>query len=393
MLYLLLLARRFLFRKKASTAIASTAVAATIFLSIFNTAIFTGVRQGIIEEIADFQIGHIAISNEKGLISSQDSNRINALLRLNPLVVGGTGRLTTSSDINFTGTPGIREHYRVSTFGVDPGLESTASSISEAVSEGNFIQHKNEIVIGSDILEKAGAEIGSVVTLQVNRGPDAVAKRFLIVGVSEVEGFQGFSTNAIIHISTLREMMGLDTRDSTSYLVRLTDSSRSVEVAESLQVQLPKLKVETLEENIKDFITTFNQLIAFINLIGYVGMVAAALGIIVILMMMVSGKTRDIGLLRAVGIKKRNIIILFILNGAIIGFLGAISGGIAGSIMMLYLQHNPVAFFGGISPVITFGVGKLAMPMLLGFTISILSSIYPAWKASKYLPAEAMRYF
>ena len=194
--------------------------------------------------------------------------------------------------------------------------------------------------------------------------------------------------------------MGLDS-ESSHFIIRLSDESKSVEVAEWLDGRLRKLysgddakfTVEPLEVNVKGLITTFDQLIAFINLIGFVGMTAAALGIIVILIMMVSGKTRDIGLLRAIGVKKRSIVVLFVLNGAIIGLLGALAGGGLGTIAIVYLQYNPIEFFGGVAPVISFDPLQLLQPMLLGFSISVLSSIYPAWKASRYVPAEAMRYF
>ena len=398
--YILLLARRFLFKKKGSTLIASTAVAATIFLSIFTGVIFTGVKAGFIEEIADYQIGHVLIYNDRGLISTEDTHKISLLLKTNPLVVEGTPRLTTNTDINFTVSKGTPKHFGISTFGIDPNLEQKASKIATAVTQGSFIKYPTDIVLGSEIMSKAGAEIGSIVTLKVSRGGIDLTRKLIIVGVSEMGGFQGFTESAIVHIKTLRDLMGLDS-ESGHFIVRLSDVSRTDDVSEWLYTKLLKLdskddarfRVEPLEVNVKELITTFDQLIAFINLIGFVGMSAAALGIIVVLIMMVSGKTRDIGLLRAIGVKKKNIVLLFILNGAIIGLLGALAGGLGGTIAIIYLQHNPVAFFGGITPIVTFSYTQLLQPMILGFSISVLSSIYPAWKASRYLPAEAMRYF
>ena len=396
------MARRFLFKKKGSTIIASSAVAATIFLSIFTGVIFTGVKLGVIDQIADYQVGHVLISNDKGLISTQETHRISLVTRTNPMVVGGTSRITTSADLKFFGMEGVLEQSRISTFGVDPILEQKASRLSSVVSEGAFIQFQNEIVVGSEILTQAKAKIGSIVEVTVSGlGNDDVTKKFVVVGVSDLGGFSGFSQSAIIHIKTLREMMNLGTGESGSYLVRLSDISNAEEVAEWLKNRLvtsdsddnTELRIEPIEVNTKSFATTFDQLIAFINLIGFVGMGAAALGIIVVLMMMVSGKTRDIGLLRAIGIKRGGIIVLFMLNGAIIGVIGAITGGVVGSIAIVYLHFYPVAFFGGIAPVVALDPTKLLQPMMLGFTISVLSSIYPAWRASRYRPAEAMRYF
>ena len=401
MLFLLLLARRFLFKKRGSTIIASTAVAATIFLSIFTGVIFTGVKLGLIEEISDFQVGHVLISNDKGLIRTEDSRRITLLLNTHPEFVERAPRITTGMDINFTTVGGKLSHNSISTLGVDPILENRTSGLMKAITEGSFIEHETEIVLGSEIMNLANAEIGSIVTVKLSGGNVDVSRRLLVVGISDIGGFPAFSDRAIVHINVIREMMDLDDGDSSFIIVKLNDVSKSPEVADWLQNQMEKIgwdddsriRAEPLEVNVKQLIITFDQLIAFINLIGYIGMAAAALGIIVILIMMVSGKTREIGLLRAIGLKKRNVIMLFILNGAIIGFLGAITGGSVGAIVLLYLQHNPIAFFGGIVPIVIFDPMQLLIPMILGFSISVFSSIYPAWKASKSVPAEAMRYF
>ena len=83
---------------------------------------------------------------------------------------------------------------------------------------------------------------------------------------------------------------------------------------------------------------------------------------------------------------------IFIIDGAIIGVLGSLLGGLISGLAGLYMSLNQVAFAGGLILEITFDANTLLSPLLIGFMLSILASIYPAWKASRYHPTEAMRY-
>ena len=121
-------------------------------------------------------------------------------------------------------------------------------------------------------------------------------------------------------------------------------------------------------------------------------MVASSLGVITILMMMVNSKVREIGILRALGMTDKEIIMLFVIIGAIIGIVGALIGAVGGILLTTYLSNYPFALFSGLIPVITVRLSAFPFPMFIGFIISIFASIYPAWLASRYQPEEAMRY-
>ena len=91
-------------------------------------------------------------------------------------------------------------------------------------------------------------------------------------------------------------------------------------------------------------------------------------------------------------ISKKGIIIIFIFNGIFIGLIGSSIGALASISTVSLLQNFPVAFFGGIVLEVKFDFVSLMTPIILGFTISVIASIYPAWRASKYEPAEAVKY-
>ncbi|MBM3897270.1 MAG: ABC transporter permease [Thaumarchaeota archaeon] len=391
--YLFLLSRKFLFKRKGSTLLASMGIAATIFIIMFNSIVFGGALNGVVKDLSDLRFGHIQITNDKGEITNPDYQIISTLAQ-NPMVLASAPRLTTVSDINFTSLSGVTSRYRVEVVGIDPPLERVASSVFETIIAGSTDVNQHGIILGQNVVEDLGVHIGDFVTIKVvNVFGKPVAKRLMVTGISEHEGFAGFDNSAIIHIREMRKIRSIETRPSTSIIVRLHDEAQAEQVKDWIQARFPKLTVRTIAESGEEVVEGFRQGVEFINLVGYAGTVATAFGIITVLTMMVAGKTRDIGVLRALGIQKRNILLIFILDGAIIGIIGATCGAVLGTATALYFQTTRVALFGGLALHVVFTPEMLYFPVIAGFLIAVLASIYPAWKASTYEPAEAMRYF
>ncbi|MFB3042718.1 MAG: FtsX-like permease family protein, partial [Nitrososphaerales archaeon] len=92
------------------------------------------------------------------------------------------------------------------------------------------------------------------------------------------------------------------------------------------------------------------------------------------------------------GMTGKDVLAIFIIDGAILGIVGAVLGAIGGTMISLYLAQNPVALFSGLVPNIIFEPQALVFPMVFGFSLSVIASIYPAVRASRYQPEEAMRY-
>jgi len=391
--YILLLSRKFLFKRKGSTLLASMGIAATIFIIMFNNIVFGGALNGVVKDLGDLRFGHIQITNDKGEITNPDYQII-SILAQNPKILASAPRLTTVTEVNFTSVSGVTSKYRVELVGMDPQLESITSAVSDTIIAGSFDLNQNGIILGQNVAEDLGVHVGDSVTIKVSTvfGKPAL-KRLIVTGISKHQGFAGFDNAAIIHIREMRKIRGIETRPTTSVIVRLYDEKQAEEVRDWIKARFPKLTVRTLAQSGEQVVEGFRQGVEFINLVGYAGTVATALGIITVLTMMVTGKRRDIGVLRALGIQKRNILLIFILDGAIIGTIGAACGAVLGTATALYFQTTRVALFGGLALYVIFTPEMLYFPVMAGFLIAVLASIYPAWKASSYEPAEAMRSF
>ena len=151
------------------------------------------------------------------------------------------------------------------------------------------------------------------------------------------------------------------------------------------------LKAETIEESAESTLAGFRSGIAMINLIGYFGMMSSAFAILTIQMMLVNGKTKEIGIMRAIGAKRKDILVIFIIQGMLIGTMGAACGTAMGLGYITYAKITKMQFQGSLALEVTYNWQKIGETALLAFFLSVIASIYPSYRATKLLPVEAMR--
>lgn len=387
------LATRMLFRRKGSLASASMAVAIAILVIVINSITFEGVANAIIRDLINYRFGHVLVTDRDGNIEKPDREMIGFVENLG-YVEGAAVRLSSAASINNTREPVPIRAYSVPLIGVIPEDEQDASKILQTLSQGSFVAAKNSIVLGDSVARDLQAKIGDPLKLKVTgkNGQDVV-KAFYVVGISKTAGGLGFDTSAIIHIDTLREITGRQ-NESSEMIVRLYDQKDSDQLVQAFISRYPsdRLKAETIEEAGEDILRGIRSGIAFINLVGYFGMLSSAFGIVTIMMMIVASKTREIGIIRAIGSNKANVMIIFILQGVIIGAIGAAAGFALGSAYTIYADTQDLQFGNSLALEVKYNPYSVLQTCLTGFLMSVAASVYPAWRTTKLEPAEATRY-
>jgi lipoprotein-releasing system permease protein len=391
--YRIKLAKRMLFNQKGSLFGAVLAVTIGILVIQVNFVIFQGLFDAIVRDITDYNTGDIIITDEFDFIDKSDQSLIRWFERI-PVVKAVTPRLSTSSEMNMTKN-GIRiEETRISLVGVDPFNDIRASTVHETVTEGSYVFSRNSMVLGSNVArDLGGAQVGdSVKVLVVDRWGQDQIKRFTVVGIANSPGGQGFDYSGVIHIDTLRDMMSRH-GDTGSFMVKLYDHSKALEVKEFFLRSFPNedFIAETTEEASEAQLEGFRSGIAMISMIGYFGMMASAFAIVTIQMMLVNGKTRQIGVMRSIGAKRKDILIIFIFQGMIIGAIGAGVGTAAGLGYTVYAKETKMSFNGSLPLEVTYNWEKIIQTALMSFSLAIIASLYPSYRATKLLPVEAMR--
>ncbi len=379
--------------KKGSLIGAVLAVSIGILVIHVNFVIFQGLYDAIIRDMSDYRFGDVYITDEEDFIDKSDLSLVNWFERI-PYVEAVTPRLSSIASINATKYGERFEETKVSILGIDPLRDIRTSAAHETISDGQYVFSRNSIVLGSWIArELGGLQPGESVKLKVvDRWGQDQTKQFIISGISTSAGGQGFDNSVLIHIDTLRDMLDRDGK-SSSFLVKLNDRTKALDVKNFFLASFPNddFEAETIEESAETTLRGFRSGIGMINMIGYFGMMSSSFAIVTIQMMLVSSKTREIGIMRSIGAKRKDILIIFLLQGMIIGVVGASVGTAAGLGYTFFAKETKMAWEGGIPLEVTYNWPKIIQTAFMSFGLAIAASIYPAYRATKLQPVEAIR--
>jgi len=387
------LAKRMLFNKRGSLIGAVLAVTIGILVIHVNFVIFQGLFDAIVRDISNYSNGDILVTDKNSYIDKSDVVLVNWFERI-PFVKAATPRLSSTVSISMIKFGILYEKTRIPIVGVNPASDILASTVHETVSDGQYVYSKNSIVLGSIIAKDlGGAEVGDSIKLKiVDRYGEDQIKRFFVTGIAKSPGGQGFDYSVVVHIDTLRDLM--DRHGYTgSIMVKLNDPSKSTEVKNFFLASFPNddFVVETIEESAGQQLAGFRSGIAMINMIGYFGMMSSAFAIVTIQMMLVNGKTREIGVMRSIGATRKDILVIFIFQGMIIGAIGAGVGTAAGLGYTFYAKETKMSFNNSLPLEVSYNLEKIIQTAVLSFILAIIASLYPSYRATKLLPVEAMR--
>ena len=387
------LAKRMLFNKKGSLVAAMLAVTIGILVIHVNFVIFQGLYDAIVRDISDYRTGDILITDEFDYIDKSDLAVISWFERI-PYVDAVAPRLSTSAEINMTKYGKLIQETRVPVVGIDPFRDVKASTVHKTISDGTYVFSRNSVVLGSNVaLDLGGAQVGdSIKLLVVDRYGEDQVRRFIVSGIAQSPGGQGFDYTAVIHIDALRDMMSRH-GETGSFLVKLNDDSKSMDVKEFFLRSFPNddFIAETTEEASEEQLQGFRSGIAMINMIGYFGMMSSAFAIVTIQMMLVNSKTREIGILRSIGARKRDVLIVFLLQGMLIGAMGATVGTAVGLSYTFYAKETKMSFNNSLPLEVSYNWSKVIQTALTSFVLAVMASLYPSYRATKMQPIEAMR--
>ncbi len=391
--YRLRLAKRMLFNKKGSLIGAVLAVTIGIIVIHVNFVIFQGLFDAIVRDITNYRNGDILVTDENDYIDKSDLALVNWFERI-PYVQGAAPRLSASAEINMTKNGKLIEETRVPVVGVDPFQDVKTSTVHETVAEGRYVLNRNSIVLGNNVARDLGnAQVGdSIKVLIVDRWGEDQIRRFTVSGIVKSPGGQGLDYSVVMHIDTLRDMMNRQ-GETSSFMVKLNDPSKALEVKEFFLSAFPNddFIAETIEESAEEQLAGFRSGIAMISMIGYFGMMSSAFAIVTIQMMLVNGKTKEIGVMRAIGAKRKDILVIFIFQGMIIGSIGAGVGTAAGLGYTFYAKETKMTFNNSLPLEVTYNWEKIYQTALMSFALAIIASLYPSYRATKLLPVEAIR--
>lgn len=299
--------------------------------------------------------------------------------------------------------------------GILPNEEKKVTEIADKVIKGNLTDLKSGqfgIILGENLASLLDANVGdkiTVITPQVSLSPAGVIpryKRFTVVGIFRAGTGFGFDRGlGFIHLNDAQKLLGLG-ENVTGLHLSVNSVFKAPELARDMLTQLtPTASITTWADSFGEFFhaVQLEKTIMFIILLLIIAV--AAFNLVSTLMMVVSEKEPDIAILRTYGATPKMIMAIFIMQGGIIGVLGTflgLIGGIALASNVTVIVHwieqvfhvqflsSNVYFVNYLPSEIEVGdVIKICAASLL---LSLVATIYPAWRASKMDPVESLRY-
>ncbi len=218
-------------------------------------------------------------------------------------------------------------------------------------------------------------------------------RRFRIVGVLESKGtsLSGSSDSTLILPFTLAQRM-LDSTTISSMYISATDPTTvdaAQEVVENFLYKKYQDDSTYSVMNQTQMLETINETTSTLSLmlggIAGISLLVGGIGIMNIMLVSVTERTREIGIRKAIGAKRRNIMMQFLIESVVISGMGGLLGLVFG-----YLLMQALSGVLGMTLTMSMGVAQLAIGFSMG--VGVIFGLYPAGKASKLRPIEALHY-
>ena len=404
------LAWRNMWRNWRRTMIAVVAIVLGLILLLMMDGLIKGSDQAIFGNAVRMYGGNLQVHapgyRDKAarlpMLPLDDPEAVVRAARALPDVQAVAQRINTAGIIIKGGTS-----VPVAITAIQPDVEEPISlQAANVVPGGRFLSPDDgdAIFIGQALADRLGVTVGDNVTL-LGRSKNETMRQhnFTVVGIYNLgvpDAEKGTVFIPLIDAQTLYNLRG----QVTEVPIFLKQLGSEAAVAAALQAQLPSYEVDswqTLKGDLTDTITTK---LAFTSFFGIVVIAIASIGILNLMLMAVFERTREMGVLAALGMKGRQIMGLFLLEGAFIGVVGAVLGcgigfglialmgsvGIDLSKMTTGMGEVGVLMSGKLYPVVT--LPDLISRGIIVVIIASIASLYPAWQASRKEPAQALHH-
>jgi lipoprotein-releasing system permease protein len=350
----------------------------------------------------------ITVSSNTGFVA--DWQNLQRIIKQQPNIIASAPFVTGEVLLNYGGSvqPALLT-------GILSDEEKNIYSLSEKMVQGKLSDlqsGKFGIVLGQTLANQLGATLGdkiTVVTPQVSLSPAGVMpryKRFTVVGIFHAGTGFGFDKGlSFSQLNDAQKVMGLGANGSGLH-VKINDVYAAPRIAQQLMYQFSSnASVTTWADQFGEFFHAVQLEKTMMFFILLLIVAVAAFSLVSTLVMVVSEKESDIAILRTFGATPRTIMSIFIVQGALVGIIGTFLG-VVGGVLLAWNAPNIVSgiehlfhvqflssnvYFVNelpseieLSDVIKIGLASLIM--------SLLATIYPAWRAAKMDPVESLRY-
>jgi ABC-type lipoprotein release transport system permease subunit len=407
MLYLRL-AWRNIWRHRRRTIIIVIAMALSLGMMMWYDGLIAGFNQAIYGNAVKVLGGNIQVhadgyrakASSTPLLPLTDPEAVVKAALADSRVVSATQRINTG------GLASSREGaFAVGITGIEPEKEQNVNLAEQHIVAGRNLTSADAdaILIGKGLADAMGVQVGDRISLTGRSQHEQMRLRTMTVAGIYDLGMPDIEKRTIyVSLAEAQELYNLPGQ-VTEVAIVLKQLGEETSVINVMKPGLPGYEIESFEANYPELKSAIDTKGGVMTIFSIIIVIIAGVGILNLLLMAVYERTREIGVLGAMGLKPSQISLLFILEGSLIGLVGTAAGilfglFINGVLMKVGLDFTSFSTVTSYMALITtkvyptWGVDKLLWRALVILVISALAALIPALEASRREPAEALHF-
>ena len=402
------IAWRNVWRQRRRTLLITGAMGAMMALLVLYDGMIGGFEQAIYGNAIQLLGGNVQVHapgygdalGSKPLIPLADPDAVVRAAESQSEVVAASKRIVTGGLV--TNREGA---FAVSIVGIETEKEANTTPVAENITKGRYLtpDDGDMIVIGQGLATAMDIDVGDRITMVGNSKNEQNRQRTMTVaGIYDVGVPTVEKVTIYMSLAEAQSLFGLDGQ-VTEIVVSLKQIGQETGVISAINRSTPGYEVETWENSFPELKQTMDMKTGVMGYMGVFMLSIAAIGILNLLMMAVFERTREIGIVGALGLKPREITFLFLLEGTLIGVMGAVLGAVLGStingiLSVVGMDYSQFANLTEYTALISGRIYTQLVPLKVlqhAITVAVIATIaavYPAIQASQREPAEALHY-
>jgi ABC-type lipoprotein release transport system permease subunit len=399
------IAWRNIWRNKTRSFVVIGSIVIGLWASIFILAFAWGLYKNNIDESVNRQLSHIQIHHpefthqQESKFVIEHSDSILSLLQKDDRVQAASARTITKGMITSPTTA-----TGVAVYGISPAAEEKQIGLNDNLIEGDYFESgkSNEIFIGEKLAKKLKIKLRSkVVVTFTDIESNMVSAAFRVGGIYRSRNLSLDEVNVYVQKQSLDNLLGLKSSESNELAILLKNENALDSFKSDVQLMVPDKKVEDWMDLSPELELVIESFHLYTYIITGIILLALTFGIVNTMLMSVLERIRELGMLMAIGLNKKKIFVMIMLETLFLTLIGCPVGLLVGWLSVLVLGSigiNIAIFSEGLA---SYGFSSIIYPALDSqnyWTVAImclitvlLSAIYPAFRALQLNPAESIR--
>lgn len=387
----------------------SLVVIVAVALGVWSLLFLLGFTRGIVREYVSrnikqqtshFQVHHPEFKKDYDPKFIIDSSDVNAWKLIKDPKIKYIGLRSIANGM----ISSARNARGVRILGIDPLDEDTLTQISSRVTQGKWLsdENKNHIILSDDMAELLGVGLKKKIVLSfqdIDR--NIVTGAFRITGIFDSKNKMVDLSQVYVHRKSLNSYLNLGPNSAHEVAVETDDVENIYERVDEYREAYPELNIESYADLAPELELFQLQLRINLIIMTLIFMLALVFGIINTMLMAVLERTKELGMLLAIGMNKRKVFGMVVLETLMLSLVGTPLGLFLGMLSIRYFKIYGLDLSHFSKAMQNFGINEVVRPYLTWdvyifvilsvFLTAVLASIYPARKATRLEPAMAIR--